>query len=258
MCRHLAYLGPPVTPAVPAHRPAARPGQQSWAPRRQRHGTVNADGFGVGWYARRRPGAGPLPAGRADLGRPVASPTWPGSPAPGRCSPRCGRPPSAPSRATAAAAPFAARPLAVQPQRRADRMARAPTGPAGRDACPPRTCSPWRRASDSALVWALVLARLRAGAAPGEALAGTVADLAAQRRRRPVQLPAHRRRDDRRHRGRATRSATGAGAGPACWSPPSRATTSPAGSRCPDRAVLDGDRRRGGGHPARARCQPAG
>src|SRR4029078_13400159 len=22
-----------------------------WAPRRQRHGTVNADGFGVGWYA---------------------------------------------------------------------------------------------------------------------------------------------------------------------------------------------------------------
>ncbi|MGF7235575.1 MAG: ergothioneine biosynthesis protein EgtC, partial [Frankia sp.] len=25
--------------------------RQSWAPRRMRHGTINADGFGVGWYA---------------------------------------------------------------------------------------------------------------------------------------------------------------------------------------------------------------
>lgn len=27
--------------------------RQSWAPRRQRHGTINADGFGVGWYVPR-------------------------------------------------------------------------------------------------------------------------------------------------------------------------------------------------------------
>src|SRR4051794_41263874 len=27
--------------------------EQSWAPARQRHGTVNADGFGVGWYVDR-------------------------------------------------------------------------------------------------------------------------------------------------------------------------------------------------------------
>ena len=27
--------------------------EQSWAPRQQRHGTVNADGFGVGWYVDR-------------------------------------------------------------------------------------------------------------------------------------------------------------------------------------------------------------
>jgi glutamine amidotransferase len=32
--------------------------RQAWAPRRQRHGTVNADGFGVGWYS----GADPVPA----------------------------------------------------------------------------------------------------------------------------------------------------------------------------------------------------
>jgi glutamine amidotransferase len=41
--------------------------RQSWAPRRQQHGTVNADGYGVGWYA----------AGRSD---PVqfrrAQPIW--------------------------------------------------------------------------------------------------------------------------------------------------------------------------------------
>ncbi|WP_461030872.1 class II glutamine amidotransferase, partial [Streptomyces sparsus] len=50
MCRHLAYVGP----AVPlADVVTAQPGglyEQSWAPRRLRHGTVNADGFGIGWY----------------------------------------------------------------------------------------------------------------------------------------------------------------------------------------------------------------
>jgi glutamine amidotransferase len=29
--------------------------RQSYAPRRQKHGTINADGFGVGWYSTRRP-----------------------------------------------------------------------------------------------------------------------------------------------------------------------------------------------------------
>ncbi|GAB3449760.1 ergothioneine biosynthesis protein EgtC [Actinophytocola sediminis] len=51
MCRHLAYLGSPVRLAelllTPAHSLLA----QSWAPRDMRGGgTVNADGFGVGWY----------------------------------------------------------------------------------------------------------------------------------------------------------------------------------------------------------------
>jgi glutamine amidotransferase len=50
MCRHFAYLGP----AVPlAHLMLAPPYgllEQSYRPRRQRHGNVNVDGFGVGWY----------------------------------------------------------------------------------------------------------------------------------------------------------------------------------------------------------------
>jgi glutamine amidotransferase len=51
MCRHLAYLGPPVSLAELLLEPEHGLLTQSWAPRRQRYGTVNADGFGVGWYA---------------------------------------------------------------------------------------------------------------------------------------------------------------------------------------------------------------
>ena len=50
MCRHLAYLGPPTTLGEVLLAPAHSLFRQSWAPRRQRHGTVNADGFGIGWY----------------------------------------------------------------------------------------------------------------------------------------------------------------------------------------------------------------
>jgi glutamine amidotransferase len=50
MCRHLAYLGPPVSLQTLVLDPPFSLYQQSWAPRRQRHGTVNVDGFGVGWY----------------------------------------------------------------------------------------------------------------------------------------------------------------------------------------------------------------
>ena len=50
MCRFLAYLGPPVTLEALLLAPEHSLLRQSWAPRHQRHGTVNADGFGVGWY----------------------------------------------------------------------------------------------------------------------------------------------------------------------------------------------------------------
>ncbi|MCL2730730.1 MAG: class II glutamine amidotransferase, partial [Actinomycetia bacterium] len=50
MCRHLAYLGPPVPLARLLTEPPRGLYEQAWRPRRQRHGTVNADGFGVGWY----------------------------------------------------------------------------------------------------------------------------------------------------------------------------------------------------------------
>jgi glutamine amidotransferase len=50
MCRHFAYLGPPVPLHALLFAPPHGLVRQSYAPRRQRHGLLNADGFGVGWY----------------------------------------------------------------------------------------------------------------------------------------------------------------------------------------------------------------
>lgn len=81
MCRHLAYVGEPVGLADLLIDPPHSLYRQSWAPRRQTSGVVNADGFGVGWYvdghdvpARHR-GAGPVWADEtfADLARVVRS-----------------------------------------------------------------------------------------------------------------------------------------------------------------------------------------
>jgi len=58
MCRHLAYVGPPASLRSLLIDPPHSLYRQAWAPRLQRHGTVNADGFGVGWYA----GSDPVPA----------------------------------------------------------------------------------------------------------------------------------------------------------------------------------------------------
>ena len=52
MCRHLAYLGPAATLASLVLQPPHSLLRQSYAPADMRGGgTVNADGFGVGWYA---------------------------------------------------------------------------------------------------------------------------------------------------------------------------------------------------------------
>jgi len=53
VCRHLAYLGAPRTLESLVVTPPHSLYEQSWAPASQRHGTVNVDGFGVGWYADR-------------------------------------------------------------------------------------------------------------------------------------------------------------------------------------------------------------
>jgi len=66
MCRHAAWLGEPRSLADVLLAPEHGLLRQSWAPRRQAHGTVNADGWGVGWFTPGRPAparwrsAGPL------------------------------------------------------------------------------------------------------------------------------------------------------------------------------------------------------
>ncbi|HVB43356.1 MAG TPA: hypothetical protein VNF47_11715 [Streptosporangiaceae bacterium] len=58
MCRHFAYLGEQVAISALLFDPPHGLVEQAWAPRRQRHGTMNVDGFGIGWYA----DGDPLPA----------------------------------------------------------------------------------------------------------------------------------------------------------------------------------------------------
>jgi len=53
MCRHLAYVGSPVSLHDLVVEPPHSLHEQSWAPRRQTHGTINVDGFGAGWYVDR-------------------------------------------------------------------------------------------------------------------------------------------------------------------------------------------------------------
>lgn len=81
MCRHLAYVGEPLGLGSLVADPPFSLIRQSWAPRRQQHGVVNADGFGIGWYvdglaepARHR-SAGPIWADEtfADLARVIRS-----------------------------------------------------------------------------------------------------------------------------------------------------------------------------------------
>ena len=74
MCRHLGYLGPPVTLAELVLDPPHSLAVQSYAPNDMRGGgTVNVDGFGVGWFADDpAPGLGSGPA----VG-PVAEPRAP-------------------------------------------------------------------------------------------------------------------------------------------------------------------------------------
>jgi glutamine amidotransferase len=58
MCRHFAYLGEQVSIKSVLVDPPHSLVEQAWAPRWQRHGTMNVDGFGVGWYS----AGDPIPA----------------------------------------------------------------------------------------------------------------------------------------------------------------------------------------------------
>jgi glutamine amidotransferase len=51
MCRHLGWLGAPVSVSSLVLEPSEGLVVQSYSPRRQKHGLVNADGWGVGFFS---------------------------------------------------------------------------------------------------------------------------------------------------------------------------------------------------------------
>jgi len=52
MCRLLGYLGPRIDLWTLLYGPPFGLERQAWEPRRQQYGSVNADGWGIGWYDR--------------------------------------------------------------------------------------------------------------------------------------------------------------------------------------------------------------
>jgi glutamine amidotransferase len=171
MCRHLAYVGPPASLRELLIEPPFGLYRQSWAPRLQEHGTVNADGFGVGWYA----DGDPVPA-RYRRGIPI----WgDGSLCDIARVTRSGAVLAAVRSATpgtaqgeAAAAPFASGTWLFSHNGVLEswRDLRIPLSVPHEDL---------EALTDSALLWSLVLSRLGAGAAADIALAATIADVAA-------------------------------------------------------------------------------
>ena len=177
MCRFVAYVGPPVTlGALLLHPPHALL-RQAWAPRHQRHGCINADGFGAGWYD---PARRPEPARYR-----TARPMWA-------------------DRSFASLADVVDSPAVLAAVRNA-----TPPSPVEESGTPPFTAGPWlfahngavdgfatgartalRRllsdgsaagiegSADSEVIFALVLDRLAAGAPPDAALADVVAAVA--------------------------------------------------------------------------------
>ena len=185
MCRHLAYLGPPLPLSRLLFDPPHALAHQSWAPRDMRGGgTINADGFGIGWF----PDGGGRD-GPADGAAPVryrrARPLWADAELPGLAAvTRSGAVLAAVRSATAgmpvtecAAAPFTDGRWLFSHNGVVAGWPDSMLALAGR--LPVRDLLTLAAPTDSALLWALVLARLREGAGAADAIAATVVDVAA-------------------------------------------------------------------------------
>lgn len=177
MCRHLAYLGPPTTLSALLFEPPHGLRHQAYAPADMRGGgTLNADGFGAGWF--------PTAGGSAVRYR-SASPIWSDAAFASVATVTASgavlaavrnATPGMPVTATAAA-PFGEGPWLFS----LNGFVRGwPASVAGLAAGLPVTDLLTLDApTDTALLWALVRHRLRAGADGGQALADVVLAVAA-------------------------------------------------------------------------------
>jgi glutamine amidotransferase len=177
MCRHLAYLGPVVTLSRLLLEPPHALVRQSWAPRDMRGGgTINADGFGVGWYP---PGstdpvryrrAGPMWSDPTLAA--VAAVTGAGAVLAAVRSATVGMPV-----VETAAAPFVDGPWLFSHNGVVTGWPDSVVALAGR--LPTRDLLTLDAPTDSALLWALVRDRLRGGAPMPQAVAATIAEVSA-------------------------------------------------------------------------------
>jgi glutamine amidotransferase len=177
MCRHLAYLGPPVPLSRLLFEAPHALAHQAWAPRDMRGGgTINADGFGLGWY--------PDPAAPAVRYR-RAVPIWADGTLPAlAASIAAGAVLAAVRSATVgmpvvetAAAPFADGRWLFSHNGVVRGWPDSVTGLAAR--LPVRDLLTLDAPTDAALLWALVRELLRAGVPPAGAMTRTVAEVAA-------------------------------------------------------------------------------
>lgn len=173
MCRHLAYLGPPIPLSALLFDPPHSLSHQSWAPRDMRGGgTINADGFGVGWHT---------PAGPVHYRR--ATPLWSDVALPGlAAATTAGSVLAAVRSATVgmpvteyAAAPFADGPWLFSHNGVVRGWPESMAELAG--TLPVTDLLTLDAPTDAALLWALVRSRLSDG--PADAIASTLADVAA-------------------------------------------------------------------------------
>jgi glutamine amidotransferase len=177
MCRHLAYLGAPVPLSRLLFEPPHALVRQSWAPLDMRGGgTVNADGFGVGWYP---PGGGPPVRHRG------GHPMWTDATLPALAAATVAGAVLAAVRSATVGMPVEASAAAPFTDGRwlfshngvvrgwPESMAKA----AGR--LPVPDLLTLDAPTDAALLWALVRDRLRAGAPAAAAVADVVAETAA-------------------------------------------------------------------------------
>jgi dimethylhistidine N-methyltransferase/ergothioneine biosynthesis protein EgtC len=187
MCRHLAYVGEQVPMSALLLDPPHSLAEQAWAPRRQTHGRMNVDGFGVGWYA----DGDPIPARYRKAGPIWADESLPDLARVIRTHALLGAVRSASAgtdHGAAAAAPYTAGKWLFSlngalagwsaAARGASDGAAAGVLRLARDLSPSDLLGLQARC-DTALIWAMVQARLRAGDGPGDALAAAVADVAA-------------------------------------------------------------------------------
>ncbi len=177
MCRHLAYLGEAVTLRSVLLDPPHSLQAQAWAPRRQRHGTVNADGFGVGWYA----DGDPVPA-RYRRARPIWSdPSFADLARVTRSRAVLAAVRDATSgteTGEAAAAPFAAGRWLFSHNGALSRWPEA--GAVLAADLPASDVLALEARCDSAVIWAVVLRKLRAGSGLAGALDETIRELTAR------------------------------------------------------------------------------